>query len=59
MENEKQKMKNGKRNMKNGKKNKWKIKTEGSHWCSGLRHAFNISSLRSQVQSPVLALIFI
>jgi hypothetical protein len=31
----------------------------GSQWCNGLRHAFNISPLRSQVQSPVLALIFI
>jgi hypothetical protein len=32
---------------------------KGSQWCNGLRHAFNISPLRSQVQSPVLALIFI
>jgi hypothetical protein len=32
---------------------------EGSQWCNGLRHAFNILPLRSQVQSPVLALIFI
>jgi hypothetical protein len=31
----------------------------GSQWCNGLRHAFNISPLRSQVQSPVLALICI
>jgi hypothetical protein len=31
----------------------------GSQWCNGLRHAFNISPLRSQVQSQVLALIFI
>jgi hypothetical protein len=30
---------------------------DGSQWCNGLRHAFNISPLRSQVQSPVLALI--
>jgi hypothetical protein len=32
--------------------------TKGSQWCSGLRHTFIISSLRSHVQSPVLALIF-
>jgi hypothetical protein len=28
-------------------------------WCNGLRHAFDILPLRSQVQSAVLALIFI
>jgi hypothetical protein len=32
-----------------------KIIRKGLQWCNGLRHAFNISPLRSQVQSPVLA----